>query len=38
MYIIKNVTFIKELKLNDIYYITYKVTYYNLKGLKARSL
>ena len=38
MIIIKNMTFIKELKLKSISYITYLITYYNLKDFKVRSL
>ena len=38
MIIIKNIIFIKKLKLKGISYITYLITYYNLKDLKTRFL
>jgi hypothetical protein len=35
--IIKNITFIKELKLKGISLITYLITYLNLRNLKVKS-
>jgi hypothetical protein len=36
--IIRNIIFIRKLKLKDIYYIIYLIVYYNLKNPKIRFL